>query len=126
MDIIMQPVDPKPAVFLATSQGDIAGFPNLARRALGKQIQTLQYGRLPVSWKPMATVGPGVAEIRVSVAGEHRVFFVTRFHEAVYILPAFERKSQATPRHDLELGRARYRALVLEREARARDLHRPR
>ena len=126
MDIIMHPVDPKPAVFLATSQGDLAEFPKLVRQALGKRIQTLQFGGLPVSWKPMPAVGNGVAEIRVSVAGEHRVFFVTRFHEAIYILHAFEKKSQATPKHDIELGRARYRALVREREALARDLHRPR
>ena len=117
---------PKPAVFLGSSRGDLAAFPTLVRRALGKQIQTLQSGGLPVSWKPMTTVGPGVAEIRVSMAGQHRVFFVTRFHEAIYILHAFEKKSQATAKHDIDLGRARFQALLREREARARDLHRPR
>jgi len=117
---------PKPAVFLGSSRGDLAAFPRLVRRALGKQIQTLQSGGLPVSWKPMTTVGSGVAEIRVSMAGQHRVFFVTRFHEAIYILHAFEKKSQATAKHDIDLGRARYQALLREREARARDLHRPR
>ena len=122
----MRTVDPKPAVFLASRRGDIAELPKIVRQALGKQVQTLQFGGLPASWTPMPTVGNGVAEIRVSVAGAHRVFFVSRFHEAIYILHAFEKKSQATPRRDIELGRARYRALIRERATSARDLHRPR
>ena len=126
MDIIMHPVDPKPAVFLATSQGDIAAFPKTARSKVGKDIQDLQFGRMPPDWKPMSSVGAGVGEIRVVGARAFRVRFVARFHEAIYILHAFEKKSKATPKHDIELSRARYRALLREREARDRDLHRPR
>lgn len=70
----MRSVDPKPAVFLASSQGDLAEFPKIVRQALGKQIQTLQFGGLPVSWKPMPTVGNGVAEIRVCRRRTSRVF----------------------------------------------------
>jgi len=122
----MRTVDPKPAVFLASSQGDIAQFPKFARSKAGKDIQDLQHGRMPPDWKPMHSVGAGVGEIRILGTRSFRVLFIARFHEAIYILHAFEKKSQATPKRDIELGRARYRSLIREREASDRDLHRPR
>ena len=117
---------PKPAVFLGSSRGDLAQFPEVARAKAGKDIQDVQFGRMPPDWKPMPSVGAGVGEIRITGARAFRVLFVARFHEAIYILHAFEKKSQATAKHDIDLGRARYQALLREREARARDLHRPR
>ena len=68
----------------------------------------------------MATVGPGVFEIRVHTALEHRVFYVAQFDEAVYVLHAFEKKSQKTSRADIEIGARRYR-LVLERRRQRRQ-----
>lgn len=56
-------------------------------------------------------MGPGVAEIRIHTGTEHRVFYVAKFAEAVYVLHAFEKKTQKTPKRDLSragaLGRAR-------------------
>ena len=51
----------------------------------------------------MPGVGPGVREIRLHTATEHRVFHVARLAEAVYVLHAFEKRSQKTTRADLEL-----------------------
>jgi phage-related protein len=65
-------------------------------------------------------VGPGVQEIRLHTTTEHRVFYVARFVEAVYVLHAFEKKAHQTPKRDLELGRRRYRDLV---EARRVERH---
>ena len=59
----------------------------------------------------MPTVGPGVREIRIHVAGAHRVFYVATRAEAIYVLHAFEKKTQKTSAHDLEVGRDRFRAL---------------
>lgn len=125
MSIIDETDSKKPAVFLATSREDIAVFPLEVRRTAGKRIQTLQNGGMPANWRPMPTVGAGVGEIRISNEREHRVFFVARFHEAIYILHAFEKKSQATARRDIELGQARYQALLRDRAARGRGLDRP-
>ena len=63
----------------------------------------------------MSEVGPGVQEIRLHSATEHRVFYVARFAEAVYVLHAFEKKTQRTPKRDLELGKGRYRDLMKAR-----------
>ena len=71
----------------------------------------------------MASVGPGVREIRIHVEGEHRVFYVATFEEGVYVLHAFEKKTRKTAARDLELGRERFSALMKmrrEREKRER------
>ena len=69
----------------------------------------------------MPTVGPGVREIRVHTALEHRVLYVAKFAEAVYVLHAFEKRSRKTDRHDIELGRQRFRALMSRRRAESRE-----
>ena len=57
------------------------------------------------------TVGPGVREIRIHVAGAYRVFYVATRPEGIYVLHAFEKKTQKTSAHDLRIGRDRFRAL---------------
>lgn len=59
----------------------------------------------------MPSVGPGVAEIRIHDATEHRVFYVAKYVEAVYVLHAFEKNSQKTAQRDVDLGRERLRDL---------------
>jgi len=63
----------------------------------------------------MPTVGSGVQEIRIQTGLEHRVFYVAKFAEGVYVLHAFEKRTRKTPRHELELGRDRFRALIMKR-----------
>lgn len=62
---------------------------------------------MPTDWKPLSTVGAGVAEIRIHGRLEHRVIYVARFEDAVYVLHAFQKKSRQTPKADLDLARAR-------------------
>ncbi len=66
----------------------------------------------------MPTVGPGVREIRIDIAGAYRVFYVTTRPEAVYVLHAFEKKTQKTSAADLRMGRERLRGL---KQLRQRD-----
>ncbi len=63
----------------------------------------------------MPTVGPGVQEIRIHTGLEHRVFYVAKFAEGVYVLHVFEKRTRKTPRRELELARDRFRALVMKR-----------
>ena len=63
----------------------------------------------------MPTVGLGVREIRVHMGLEHRVVYLAKFDEAVYVLHAFQKRSQRTPKRDLELARQRLRELVKQR-----------
>jgi phage-related protein len=65
----------------------------------------------------MSSVGPGVQEIRVRDAGgAFRVIYVARFEEAIYVLHAFQKKTQKTAPLGIELARQRYRALLEDRK----------
>ncbi len=105
----------KPLEWLATSLEDVRSMPVEVQKLLGRQLLRIQLGLEPTDWKPMSSVGPGVAEIRIRTGRAHRVFYVSRFAEAVYVLHAFEKKSQKTDGRDLELGATRYRQLLLKR-----------
>jgi len=66
----------KPLIWLGSSRRDLRAFPALARRLAGFQLRRVQQGMDPDDWKPMQAVGPGVREIRIQIAGTHRVFYV--------------------------------------------------
>lgn len=55
----------------------------------------------------MPSVGRGVAELRVRVGREFRVVYVAKFSEAIYVLHAFEKKSQKTAQRDLAIAAER-------------------
>jgi phage-related protein len=80
----------------------------------------VQQGLEPDDWKTMASVGPGVYELRIRTAVEHRVFYMAKFAEGVYVLHAFQKKTQQTAHRDLELARERYREVLRRRRAATR------
>jgi len=97
--------------FVGSSLDDLREFPAEARRAAGFELGFVQRGLDPSDWKPMNQVGAGVCEIRIHVLGEWRVLYVAKFAEVVYVLHAFQKKTQKTRREDIELVRARYRKI---------------
>ncbi|MGQ0591990.1 MAG: type II toxin-antitoxin system RelE/ParE family toxin [Gammaproteobacteria bacterium] len=101
----------KPLKFVGTSYDDLCGFPAEVRRAVGFELRQVQLGARPSDWKPMTAVGPGAYEIRVHVLGEWRVIYVAKFADAVYVLHAFQKKTQRTRQEDIELARRRYKAV---------------
>ena len=63
----------------------------------------------------MATVGPGVKEIRVKdEAGIFHVIYVAKFADAIYVLHCFQKKSQQTNHLDIGLAKTRYKELLKE------------
>ena len=101
--------DPRDLLWVGTSRDDLCRFLDRARRIAGYELFRVQQGLAPDDMKPMPDVGRGVQEIRVRCGSEHRVFYVAKFREAVYVLHAFEKTTRATARRDIELGRDRYR-----------------
>jgi phage-related protein len=69
----------------------------------------------------MDDVGRGACEIRIRSAEggtlQHRVVYVAKFPEAVYVQHAFEKKTQQTPAHHLELAAARYKQMLRDRRS---------
>ena len=115
--------DEKPIHWIGSSHSDLVEFPERARKAAGYDLGRVQNSLMPLDWKPMESVGQGTQEIRITTADggasiQHRVPYVARFAEAVYVLHASEKTSQRTSRHDLEVGRARYKQMLqIRREA---------
>lgn len=108
----------KPVTWVGDSLDVVRELPDLAKNRIGRQVLRLQDGLAPDDWKPMPSVGLGVSEIRVRAEGAYRVIYVAKFGESIYVLHAFEKKAQRTPRADIELARARFKALVNERKRR--------
>ena len=99
--------------FLGDSLAAVRDFPDAARREAGFQIDRVQRGLDPDSWKPMKTVGSGVREIRVrDASGAFRVIGITTLPEAVYVLHAFQKKTQAAAKRDLDVATGRYMELM--------------
>jgi phage-related protein len=44
--------------------------------------------------------------------GAFRVIYVAKFADAVYVLHAFQKKTQKTPKPDIDLADRRYRKLI--------------
>jgi phage-related protein len=106
----------KAVEFLGDSLDCLRNFPRPARRQAGFQIDRVQRGQ-PIDWKPMSSVGPGVQEIRVrDESGAYRVLYVAKFDDAIYVLHCFQKKTQATPKRDIDLAEKRYRELTKERK----------
>ena len=97
---------------------DLRAFPDVARREAGYQLRRVQQGLPPDDWKPMTSVGSGVAEIRLHSILEHRVFYVAKFEEAIYVLHAFEKRTRQTRQADLDLARKRLAEVVRSRRSR--------
>ena len=104
--------DMKRIRWIGTSREDIRRFPEPARLEAGYQIYRVQLGMDPKDWKPMPTIGVGVREIRVRAGGAYRVIYTAQFEDAIYVLHAFEKKTQKTARRDVEVARSRFKELV--------------
>lgn len=111
----------KPVHWVGSAHRDLRGFPTEARRRAGHELHQLQRGLAPGDWKPMRAVGPGAGEIRISTERhggrvEHRIFYVAKFEEAIWVLHAFQKTSRRTSRHQIEIGKERYAAMLRARE----------
>lgn len=63
----------------------------------------------------MSSIGVGVREIRIHVEGEHRIIYLAKFDEAVYVLHAFQKKTQKTAKKDIDIAKARLRDVIQNR-----------
>ena len=59
----------------------------------------------------MKTVGAGVREIRMQHEGQYRVVYVANIRTGVYVLHAFQKKTQKTRINDIEIARQRLRKI---------------
>ncbi len=102
----------RPVEFLGDALSRMRDFPESVRKEAGVQLHKIQLGLDPSDWKPMASIGTGVREIRIrDEAGIFRVIYVTKIKDAVYVLHAFQKKTQQTAKHDLDLAISRFKQI---------------
>lgn len=103
---------------MGSSANDVRAFPKDARQRAGYELYQVQCGLEPSDRKVMAAIGPGVREIRVHTKVEHRVIYIAKFAEAVYVLHAFEKRTGRTRPADVDLARRRLAAVLTAGRAR--------
>src|SRR5215469_15952888 len=102
---------PKPVIFLGDSRDQLSTFPATIKARAGVELFAVQCGLEPSDWKPMATVGAGVKEIRVrDETGAYRVIYLAALRDQVLVLHAFQKKTRRTPQMDIELAAKRLKA----------------
>lgn len=103
----------RPVSFLGDSLQCLRDFPEDARHDAGYQLDKVQRGEQPDDFKPMQSIGKGVEELRVTdESGAYRVIYFARRPEAVYVLHAFQKKTRATPKREIETARRRFAQLT--------------
>ena len=103
----------KPVGFVGDSLKRLREFPDDARQDAGYQLHRLQNGLQPNDFKPMPSVGRGVEEIRIrDDSGAFRVIYTARLADKIYVLHAFQKKTQATAKRDIDAAKARFAQLI--------------
>lgn len=103
----------KPVLFLGDSLKCLRDFPEDARHDAGYQIGRVQQGNQPRDFKSLPSIGKGVEEIRIwDDHGTFRVVYTARLSDAVYVLHAFQKKTQATSKNDIDTAKSRYAQLM--------------
>lgn len=99
--------------FLGNSLQCLREFPEDVKHDIGYQLNKVQNGAQPDDFKPMPSIGKGVEEIRVrDETGIYRVVYTARLPDVVYVLHAFQKKTQATSKRDIDLAKSRYTELM--------------
>lgn len=107
----------KPVTFLGDSLQALREFPDAVMHDAGYQLEKVQRGEQPDDFKPMPVIGRGVEEIRVwDDRGTYRVIYTARLSDAVYVLHAFQKKSQSTLRREIDKAKQRYNDLIRSRK----------
>jgi phage-related protein len=97
--------------FIGSSLNDLREFPVDVRREAGYELDAIQRGLMPSDFKPMPAVGAGAYEVRIHLQGAWRIIYVAKFEAAVYVLHAFQKKTQATRQEDIDLAARRYKQI---------------
>ncbi|ANN91273.1 type II toxin-antitoxin system RelE/ParE family toxin [Legionella pneumophila serogroup 1] len=103
----------KPIRFLGDSLTHLREFDADAKQDAGYQLDKVQRGEQPDDFKPMPSIGKGVEEIRIwDESGTYRVIYTARLADAVYVLHAFQKKTQTTAKRDIDLAKVRFAELM--------------
>jgi phage-related protein len=93
---------------------EIQEFPEEVREDLADALARLDEGHnlsMPLS-RPMPSIGAGVHELRFrDRQGIFRVIYFIKRSGEIWLLHAFKKKSQQTPRENIELAKQRLKGI---------------
>ena len=97
----------RPLIWVGSSKKDLMALPILVRRFFGHALHFAQNGERHDAAKTLKGFGgAGVLEVVEDDAdGTYRAVYTIRFHEAVFVLHCFQKKSKSgigTPKKDME------------------------
>ena len=106
---------PKQLRWVASAKKDLIAMPRPVQRKVGFVLYLAQIGEKHPTIKPLKGFGSAtVLEVIEDYQGDtYRAVYTVRLKRAVYVLHCFKKKSTKgaqTPRHDVELIRARLKA----------------
>lgn len=94
---------------------EIGEFPEDVRADLADALARLDEGHtlsLPLS-RPMPAVGKGVHELRFrDRSGVYRVLYYLAGAGRIWLLHAFQKKTQQTPQHNIDVAKKRLREVL--------------
>lgn len=99
----------KSITFLGDSLSCLRQFSDDIKHDIGYQLDKIQRGLQPDDFKPMPIIGQGVEELRIrNDVGIYRIIYLAKLQNTVYVLHAFQKKTQTTSKRDIELAKKRY------------------
>jgi phage-related protein len=99
--------------WVGSSLKEVRSFPKNTKREIGYALDNIQHGANPPDWKPIPGIGKGVYELRIHSEGEFRVIYLAKFIGKIYVLHAFKKKTQKTPKKDLDISKLRLQEVLV-------------
>jgi len=116
----------KPVFWVSSSKRDMKRFPKGVRQTFGQALFDAQTGGKHPDAKPLKGFkGAGVLEVVEDDDGNtYRAVYTVRFAGAVYVLHAFQKKSNTgakTPAHDIQKVKTRLKEAAEHHAQRTRE-----
>ena len=94
---------------------ELRAFPEVVKEDLADALAMLDEGvnlSMPLS-RPMPSIGSGVHELRLKDrSGVYRVIYFIRKQSEIWLIHAFQKKSQQTPKENIELAKQRLKGVL--------------
>jgi phage-related protein len=104
----------KNITYVGNVQAGIFSFPEKARQRIMTALTMISANieLPPKDFKYMPIVGAGCYELRIRMDKQYRIMYVAKYHEAIYVLHAFVKKTEQTSKSDIEIAAKRYQAMT--------------
>jgi phage-related protein len=82
------------------------------KQKVARQFKLLEEYGPELGMPHSKAVGKSLYELRIRGRQEVRIFYIFALEDRIYLLHCFQKKSQATPKHELSLARRRQQEII--------------